>query len=571
MKKYFLAIMLSLTFVVMRAQRDSIELQQLQDLATAYSITIPDSSLFYGKRGLRLASEKGSEIWRVRFNIEISNTYRKQGSYDKAMEFGVTGLELARKIGNERLIALSLLSVGSVQNRLGFMESANKYYSEAIDLTRQIQDTALLAKSYMNLATGHLQQQLLDTAIATFDMAMQLFRKIGSAKGIASCSGNLGVAYYYKEDYLKSIEYGKITIDKMKELGNHKGVVQATYNVGANYRIVGQYDSARVYLQNCLREAREHGWLNDVMNAANALCFMEESLGNYKEALEYKRIEEQIEDSLFNDRTVQASLDLEEKYQAKQKDFVISELARKEAEASAASKQRAIWLIVTGGSLALLLVLVLLIVVRQRSKRREREAIFAKHRTELEHHALRARMNPHFLFNALSGIQHMYVNGKTDEASEFMGKFSLLLRKILEHTGRSEITLKEEVEALELYLEIEKKRLEGELNYQLDIEEDLDLAGIKVPPMVIQPFVENSIWHGIVPEGSGNVQVTLRQIDDHHLQCAIEDDGVGISNARTTEHDSKGMQLAGQRLAGEARISDREGGGTIVQIQIPIV
>ncbi len=147
--------------------------------------------------------------------------------------------------------------------------------------------------------------------------------------------------------------------------------------------------------------------------------------------------------------------------------------------------------------------------------------------SELEMQALRAQMNPHFIFNCLSSINNFILKNDQVQASEYLVKFSKLIRLILENSISPLISLEQELDALRLYIELESLRFQHHFDYRIDYPEDMDLAAIKVPPLILQPFVENSIHHGLMPKGrSGHLLVSISEIQDR-LELKIEDDGIG--------------------------------------------
>lgn len=167
--------------------------------------------------------------------------------------------------------------------------------------------------------------------------------------------------------------------------------------------------------------------------------------------------------------------------------------------------------------------------------------------------SMRLQMNPHFLFNALNSIQQMTMSGKGDSAALYLSKFSRLLRMILTHSDLEELSLREEIEMLRLYLDLESLRFDGTFEYEIVSETGLDLDEYRVPPLLIQPFVENAIWHGLLhKEGQRMLRISFSVIGDDVLECAVEDNGVGRDAARRHNrhghHTGKGMSVGAERI-----------------------
>ncbi|RZL45092.1 MAG: diguanylate cyclase, partial [Pedobacter sp.] len=194
----------------------------------------------------------------------------------------------------------------------------------------------------------------------------------------------------------------------------------------------------------------------------------------------------------------------------------------------------------------------LAVYITRRQKDKEQEQLLLKNRIlMLEQQALQAMMNPHFVFNVMNSIQHYINTQNTTSANKILTGFARLIRKNLEICTKSYITIDEELEYLNLYLKLEKNRFGDKLKYIISVDENIDKDETLIPSMLLQPYVENAIWHGIMPkETGGEIQINLK-IDNNNLNIEIIDDGVGIENslkAKKDNHISKGMQLTKERL-----------------------
>lgn len=191
--------------------------------------------------------------------------------------------------------------------------------------------------------------------------------------------------------------------------------------------------------------------------------------------------------------------------------------------------------------------------ITKNQKNKEQEQLLLKNKIlMLELQALQAMMNPHFVFNVMNSIQH-YINTKnTSSANKVLTGFAKLIRKNLDICTKSYISLEEEVEYLNLYLRLEKYRFGEKFNYHINIDENIDPEEILIPSMILQPYLENAIWHGIMPkEEGGAVELNITKENEDYLSIKIIDNGVGIDNAlasKNSEHQSKGMDLTKERL-----------------------
>lgn len=192
------------------------------------------------------------------------------------------------------------------------------------------------------------------------------------------------------------------------------------------------------------------------------------------------------------------------------------------------------------------------ILLSKRQKQREEVLKMQTRLEELKLIALRSQMNPHFLFNSLNTIKSFIAKSNPREATDFINLFSKLIRRILNNTATPTITLEEELETCRLYLELERIRLGGKMDYQIDVEPDIPVNSIVIQPMLFQPFLENAVWHGIVHKPTpGNIAMTV-QLLGNLLECVIRDDGVGRTASRKTDNErqkSFGIAITRERLA----------------------
>jgi ligand-binding sensor domain-containing protein len=223
-------------------------------------------------------------------------------------------------------------------------------------------------------------------------------------------------------------------------------------------------------------------------------------------------------------------------------------------------------------------------------KQSAQEARYQQKLAETEMMALRAQMNPHFLFNCLNSIKFFIINNQPDKASDYLGKFGRLIRLILQNSEESVITLDLELEALQLYVELEALRFENKFHFGLKVSKDVSTEMIEIPPLIIQPFVENAIWHGLMHaqyQGVLNIEVSL---EDETLICVVEDNGVGRAEAArlksksVMKKKSMGLDITKNRLklmdnnesnANSVHIEDlvdehENARGTRVTLNIPI-
>jgi hypothetical protein len=172
----------------------------------------------------------------------------------------------------------------------------------------------------------------------------------------------------------------------------------------------------------------------------------------------------------------------------------------------------------------------------------------------LEQRALQSMMNPHFIFNALGSIQNYLLQSKPREAGIYLSQFARLVRNNLKATNYAMIILQEEINRLKDYLDLEKLRMEGKFEYEINIEDTIDASKIRIPSMILQTFVENSIWHGIANlDGNGIIKIRFTPTSGNTMKIVIEDNGIGLKKAemlrvKSGSHLKMGMAVTRKRL-----------------------
>ena len=306
------------------------------------------------------------------------------------------------------------------------------------------------------------------------------------------------------------------------------------------------------------------------------LCFKQKNTGDYLKAMEYLKLYELVRDSMEMARRSGQLKEIKARYETDQKKQAVLELVH-------ANKLKELMIrrnryIISGISgLALLLILVISLTIRQKRLKADQQAL------QLQQNLLRSQMNPHFIFNALTNIQSFIIRKETDLSLKYLGSFSTLVGNILDSSGKKLIPLQTELSVIENYLALQKLRYGDKLDFKVIVDPSVDLQSISVPPVLIQPLIENAIEHGIKhKEGRGNVTVRFKIIQNM-LVVEVEDDGVGrakaaeIRNSGPKNHAGLAIVILQERLAGKGRMAfqdlldaDGNGCGTISRLFLPI-
>lgn len=213
------------------------------------------------------------------------------------------------------------------------------------------------------------------------------------------------------------------------------------------------------------------------------------------------------------------------------------------------------WFVFSIIFLLIAIVLSIIFIINRKAQLKDKALEEEKRKVLIsELHALRSQMDPHFIFNTLSSIQSFITTNSSKDAVNYLSKFSKLMRGTLENTKKQKIAIKDEIGILELYMDLEKLRLNNKFSYQITVDENIDTQFEEIPPMLIQPYVENAIWHGMSHKtDNGLIKISFHLIEENLLKCEIEDDGVGRKkagelNKKREKNTSLGMSITKERL-----------------------
>jgi len=197
-------------------------------------------------------------------------------------------------------------------------------------------------------------------------------------------------------------------------------------------------------------------------------------------------------------------------------------------------------------------------------KKEQQKSLHEKELLELEAKALRAQMNPHFIFNSMNSIKSLINKNENDKAANYLTTFSKLIRTLFQNSDKREVSLYEELETCKFYTQLEKMRFGDKVEFVFDVDESVDVKDIKIPALILQPFIENAIWHGLIPkETGGKVTISVRRYHGT-IQCIIEDNGIGREQSKQFKpqyeatYQSKGIGLTQSRLELDKLLNERE-------------
>lgn len=505
------------------------------------------------------------------WKLLVSRLHRLNNEQEAAVTLLLEAREEAAAGGNASKEAELSIECGLLFSRMEHFERAVIEYRRAAQLLEGSGDLNRLAHTRVSLAIMHYFEGELDVAE---DLLMENLA-LGDALSpdrLYYTKSNLANLLLDKGEVNKAIDLLRETSDWYGHRGDRRSQLTVNLQLTDALMEAGALSDALVLAREVAVAAEEMGELQLQMQAFEIMVDIHQSTGDYRKALSDLQSAGRIRDKWQREELISRTLELEQRFESERKEEEIARLSQLnrvkelEIERNAQALQARTFQLATLASLLLLTGGLAWFLRRQQVLRQQKLEV------ELEHKALRAQMNPHFIFNALNSIQRMYVEGDLDRANDYMADFSTLMRNILEQTEKRTISLGREVETLRLYLELEQLRMRGKLSFSIDCDASLDLQAVHLPPLVVQPFVENAIWHGILPSRRpGNVCVEFRRATDG-LHCIITDDGVGFKEGAQPGHVSRGVAITEQRLGAKVTFSVPQHAkrGTRVEFIIPI-
>ena len=525
-----------------------------------------------------------------------------EGLYTDAVTNIWKALRLYEERGDSLTVASCYLNIGNCYRELDNTDKTLEYYLKAMTIYEKKGNVVGAAMAYGNLGNVYRSKGEPDTALSYFNRSLDINRKNNLLEEVRVDLNNIGNLYLDKGENSKAGDFFQESYDISVKLGSDRGVIFAKSNMGIVEMKSGHHSKAIQMYNEALTLARASNYKEDVKDIYELLSLVYEQMGRPDLALDYRKKYEVLKDSLINVDYLNQVKEQELKYETEKKDKQIQILAKeKEIGEKEAQRQSTLNKAYIGGIVFVILLAGLIgYTFFQRvhsqklvaTKNEEiREISFRRQLGELEMKALRAQINPHFLFNCMNSINKMILNGETENASLYLTKFSKLVRLILENAERTNVSLENELSLLESYIQLEELRFKGKIGYKISVDESLEKENTFLPSMVLQPFVENAIWHGLMhkqADEKGIINIQIREENDR-LLCTIEDNGVGRERAQqlreksVLKNKSMGMKiteerlrlLSQERLEQLIRVTDLKDAldhalGTRVEINIPL-
>jgi hypothetical protein len=489
-----------------------------------------------------------------------SSVFNSTSQYKEALVEGLKSLEYAQLSQDSMVLFKSYnnLSVtygelSSPDKNLGTLEDQKRYeiltleyLTKAHGLSAKMDIPLQRAVSGFNLALLHSHKNEFDTSlILLYDVIQSTYK--AKMPDLRYHAYDVMSDIFLDRNNLDSADYYIKKADELTHiLDAPYFTINSNYNFGNLYLAQGLFSKAMKYTLAGLTLAQDEGSLKNQRFGNKLLFEIHKEKGDYRLAHEYYVSFKSIEDSLLTERAALDIKKLTEKHQTEIKENQILQLKNKSAIQELQIKHRNLALVsfLIGGSLISLLIF---FFFRNRSLKERKKAIMAKQKL------LRTQLNPHFIFNALNSIQQFIYQKKDPQiTADYLAKFARLTRRILNYSKEDYILLKDEIAFLQDYMDLQMIRFDEPFEYQIKVDDEINESEVMIPPMFTQPFIENSIEHGILDkQEKGKIKIKISKYDGH-LIIQIEDNGIGREKAefkkQNKEHRSLATKITLERL-----------------------
>lgn len=523
----------------------------------------------------------------------LGETYRNLSIYEKAIEFHQEALSKAIETKNIDLQVVSLNMLGVVYRRLDVIRTALDYHKEALDLAESVKPITIelkhsIAISQNSMGNIYLALKQYDLALGLFNKSLEIEKELDNKLGLAINYHNIGFAQEAKGLFDDALINYKTSLKYNNEINSNIGRVICYNSIGKINIFKGEFEEALPLIENALERAKiindkyyislsyanlglihlklkdfnaSEKNLNQALEIATKfnlksqesetylyLSQLNEELKSFEIALQFYQQYVELDKSITNEKNFQYVNDLILKYESEKKNNQIKALASENeiVKLKLIQNRKILLLSLLGG---ILIVGFFVILQRQRQLKNEKKII------TIEQEMLRNQMNPHFIFNSLNSIKLYIINNEKENAVYYLNKFSKLIRKILIASTEKEISLQDELDTMDLYMNIENMRFSNEINYKTNIDEQINPSVIKVPSLILQPFLENALWHGLSSKsGEKNILLEVTQINPDYITITITDNGVGrsvsekIKEQKKLKRKSVGIDITKARL-----------------------
>lgn len=500
-----------------------------------------DSSAYYFQKGLAVAYDADDSVSIGSIHVGLGTLFQHKGHVDTALETYFHALKIAEKIDNKELIVTTKLNIGTIYydhypNKLRISD-----FTDMLEITREIGDkkrevSVLEWLGYLEADSGKY-----DLSLKYFNEGIAVNQTLKDQNSEILLLQGISYALNLAGDNKKSIQYNDQIIDLALSSGYEIYLPSLYANNVVNYLALKQYDNAINDGLKAIETGEKSEQVDLYYKVYKDMAKAYYHLGQHNKAYEAQLEYTQLSNEIFDAEKSRQLAEMETKYDTEKKETEIVSLSQQAAIQALEIRQKNQAMII-GAIVVFFAGMVLWLMYQQRTTRRKNA------QTELEQRFLRSQLNPHFISNALVAVQQFMLKKQPEVAATYLAKFSKLMREILENSRHEFIPVEDEVNMLRNYLDIHKLRLNDSFDYRLTLDASIDAETDTIPPMFVQPFVENAIEHGIShSKDKGQIDILLTK-EGEYIAIEIRDNGGGLTLSKTGEKRSLSSTIIKERM-----------------------
>lgn len=537
-----------------------------------YGLEKNDDAIYYYKKSIQLYDSINNDNEKAYVLDNLGLVYEAIDNYKEALKVFLESIKIHDKLADKKGLAISYNNIGIIFYNQGYFDKSLEYHNKSLKIKKSLNDLRGISESYNNIGVIYCDQKKINLAIKTHKISLDVSNKINFKNGIALSYNNLGLCYRLKNSLDSALYFNLKSLKINEELNNKRRIALAAFNVGSDYLELNDLEQATFYATKSLNVSKEIK--NLYLEQSNFSLFTKiyKKQKKYTLALKYSELDAQITDSIFNLESQKDMAELNTKYETEKKDKELIKLEKekkeKQLEINSHKSQKHLLLIILFALVIIVTILTLFsYLIKKTSNQLEvTNKILIKKNQEIElkkeeinrlavqNARFQSQMNPHFIFNALNGMQAAIMLKDFDKSLMQLQTFSKLMRLTLNLSEQDYITLDVEKKYMHQYISFEHQRFVNKFQFYFNINSNIDSTQIVIPPMLIQPIVENSIKHaGLNKINDGIITINIELVDvlniGNMLQVEVCDNGCGFNYSTINlKMNSKGLYITKQRI-----------------------
>jgi len=514
---------------------------------TFYGKNQPKFARTFFERALEVAKSSGDTEKSAQMLSNIGVMHEITGDYVGALHYYQQSLDVFIKSENIKGQSLVYNNIAIVHQELGNHTQAGHNLKYSYELKKQLNDTLLMASALNNLGVFYEESVLnYDSAIYYYNEAMRLYQMAGDRRNEAICLNNTGLVLLKSLNYNEALSTFEQTIAMFTALDDKLWLSKALMYAGQAEMASLNLNQAVSLLEEAYNIVKESEFARHAMDVSGMLAQAYMKAGMFEKSAKLFEKHLSIKDSLTDIDKQKEVKKLEMMFHTAQKELEIENLKHKSHMQQQREKQILLWVAVI--TLFLVFVIVFLYM-----KGRQRQLLHQNRNMLIKQQILQQQMNPHFLFNVLTSIQSFLHKAETEKAGGYLSKFSRLTRMVLQSSAQETISLSEEIALLSDYISLEQLRAEPPFTTKISTNGLEDADDIQIPPMMVQPFVENAIKHGLLGKPDGLLELEVKEVNENgfaFIIFTITDNGPALNKGKDNQsgHKSLAMKIINERI-----------------------